>query len=280
MALDLQIFTLRDKICAWEIYDPQKKAFYSGGARPFKSPASLEKIADSEYFDVPYTKKQLKSFDYIRSYADFFEEHFQETDAILPYGKYAGYMKNTFGEKSKVYRLFLEKAQAPKKPQFEPSLYIDFEAMNMRVCGWYGELVTEKGTQIFEGIAKPFSDARYITRLWKNTYSEMLPYTLEEILKAKHICSYKDYFLSMFRQARKIYTYGDTDSLFIKNTFGVDVYNFFRVKNLDISLRIGHRTLSLDKTCKLFGLEFTGASHNPKVDVQKMRGYIDASNRL
>ena len=52
----------------------------------------------------------------------------------------------------------LKKAVAADAPVSKPILYIDFEAMNMRICGWYAELVDrEKNeTTVFEGIAKPF----------------------------------------------------------------------------------------------------------------------------
>ena len=214
------------------------------------------------------------------SYASVFVEAFEAADVIIPHGKYMNTIKQTFGASSRVYELFCEKAAEPKVYDIPPTLYIDFEAMNMRICGWYAEFVSDDEETVFEGVAKPFSDMRYVTRLWNNTYEEMLPYSLDDLLRAKHVNSYKQYFVDMFRKARRIYTYGDTDALFIKRTFGDDVYDFFKVKNIDISMKFGNRILSLEKCCKLFGIEIEGDAHNPKFDVKKMRAYIDAGNAL
>lgn len=176
--------------------------------------------------------------------------------------------------------MYLEKALDPKLPTFQPSLYIDFEAMNMRICGWYAELICEHETVIYEGIAKPYSDTKYVTRLWNKTYQELLPYSVEQLCSAKHIRSYEKYFIDMFVRAKRIYTYGDTDALFVKKSFGNDLFNFFKVKNIDASVKIGNRQLSLEKTCKLFGIHLEGAAHNPKYDVKRMQAYIEAAEQL
>lgn len=282
MALEVKFFTLKEKICAWEIHDTATNQYYNGAARPFKSSASLDKILPSEYFPLPYTKKQLKSFEYIGRLAPFFEDLFKKADSIHPAAFYDHVLKHTFGPKSPVFQLYAEKAVAADAPASKPILYIDFEAMNMRICGWYAELVDrEKNeTTVFEGIAKPFSDNRYITRLWNNTYQDLLPYSLEDLYKAKHIRSFEKYFINMFSRAKKIYTYGDTDSLFLKSSFGNDMFNFFRVRNVDCSMKIGNRVLSLEKSCRLMGVDLEGTAHNPKYDVQRMRAYLDKSEEL
>ena len=234
---------LHDKICAWEILDHDTGKFSSGGARPFKSAASIEKIPASDFFRLPYTKKQYKTFEHISKYADFFGDIFEAASVIRPYGKYAGVLRHTFGPESRASLLFAQKATDPIKSACVPTLYIDFEAMNMRVCGWYGELVTDRGTTIFEGIAKPYSDVKYVRRLWNKTYSRLLSYSVDDICACKHISSFQEYFADMFRQAHRICTYGDTDAMFIKNTFGNDLYHFFKVKNVDVSVRLGNRVL-------------------------------------
>ena len=126
--------------------------YFNGSARPFKNAASHDKIPDSSYYGVPYTKKQLKAFEYIGKYAEYFEELFESAQIIIPEEKYDGVIKQTFGPESKVYQLYHEKAIEPTAPKFQPTLYIDFEAMNMRICGWYAELVGENDTQVYEGI--------------------------------------------------------------------------------------------------------------------------------
>ena len=98
--------------------------------------------------------------------------------------------------------------------------------------------------------------------------------------KAKHIRSFEKYFINMFSRAKKIYTYGDTDSLFLKSSFGNDMFNFFRVRNVDCSMKIGNRVLSLEKSCRLMGVDLEGTAHNPKYDVQRMRAYLDKSEEL
>jgi hypothetical protein len=280
MALDIKIFTVKEKICAWEIHDKQTGKMYNDGARPFRSAASLDKIVPSAYFVLPYTKKQLKTFPYIGKSAPFFEELFESTDEIHPVEKYDNAFKQTFGADSRVFALYQQKAKEPAKALTKPDLYIDFEAMNMRICGWYAELVDGDELVVFEGKARPFSDSRYVNRLWKNTYCDLLPYDVQEICDARHIRSYERYFMKMFMQANKIYTYGDTDSLFVKSTFGNEMYNFFKVKNIDCSLRIGNRVLSLEKTCKLFNINMEGVTHNPRFDVQRMRAYYDIASQL
>lgn len=210
----------------------------------------------------------------------FFETLFAETDKIVPDGKYEGILKHTFGPESKVVKLFTEKAIAPPSPSFQPTLYIDFEAMNMRICGWYAELVTEEETLVFEGIAKPFANAKYVRRLWDRVYHELLTYSVEDICAAKHVHSFERYFIEMFAKAKKIYTYGDTDALFVKKTFGNDLYNFFKIKNIDASVRVANRVLSLDRACKLFGVDLEGDAHNPKYDVKRMRACLDKVEEL
>lgn len=280
MTLELKLYPIKDRICAWEMTNSDTGSFQSGGARPFRYASSLDKMADSEYLPLPYSKKQIRSFDYIISYSSVFLEAFTAADEILPYGKYENMIKQTFGSGSEVYKLFRLKALPPKVYKTPPTLYIDFEAMNMRICGWYAELVCDDCEKQYEGIAKPYSDLRYVTRLWNNTYEDMLSYELDDLLRAKHINSYKNYFVDMFRQARRIYTYSDTDALFIKRTFGDDIYDFFKVKNIDMSLKFGNRVLSLDKACRLFDIHIDGDEHDPKTDVKKMRAYIDAGNAL
>ena len=276
--IELKLYPIKDRICAWEMTHGDDVS--GGGARPFRYSSSLDKIPDSDFLSLPYSKKQLKTFEYITTFAPMFEEAFESADCIVPYGKYSNVIKQTFGPKSRVFELFSEKAEAPKVYENPPSLYIDFEAMNMRICGWYAEFVCDDEVKVYEGVAKPYSDMRYVTRLWTNTYEEMLPYSLDDLLRSKHINSFKQYFVDMFRQARKIYTYSDTDALFIKRTFGDDIYDFFKVKNVDMSMKFGNRVLSLDKACKLFGIDIAGDHHDPKTDVKKMRAYIDAGNAL
>lgn len=271
---------LKDKICAWEATDTETNTFSSGAARPFRYNSSLDKLLASDFFELPYTKKQLKGMEYIGKYADMFTELFEGADVIEPAGKYLKPLRNTFGPDSPICALYAEKAVEPANSNEPAYLYIDFEAMNMRICGWYGELVKGDQLETFEGIAKPFSDAKYVSRLWNNIYGEMLPYSCDELLKAKHIANYKKYFVTLFRRADKIFTYGDTDALFVKTSFGTEVFNFFKVKNVDMSMRIGSRAVSLDKCCKLFGIQLDAPSHHPKYDVKKMMAYMKASEDL
>ncbi len=189
-------------------------------------------------------------------------------------------MKQTFGPTSSICRLYDEKATDPRFAPNKAELYIDFEAMNMRICGWYAQLVDGDNTIEFSGLSKPFSDERRLRWLWKSTYQKMLPYSLDDILRAKHIHAYRSYFIELFKRARHIYTYGDTDALFLKYSFGDELYNFFRVKNVDMSVRMGNRTLSLDKTCALLGITVEGDEHDPKNDVLKMRAYMDKVKQL
>ncbi len=271
---------MKEKICAWEIHDTASNSYYNGGARPFKSGGSFEKLQATDYYDCPYTKKQLKTFDYIGQKAEFFEDIFDKADVILPEERYDNILKHTFGAESKVYRLYAEKAKQLAESSFKPTLYIDFEAMNMRICGWYAELVCENETIVYEEIAKPFSDSTYVKRLWSRVYCDLLTYSVDDICEAKHIRTFERYFIDMFSKAKKIYTYGDTDALFVKKSFGNDLYNFFKIKNVDASVKVANRPLSLDKSCKLFGINIEGATHNPKYDVKKMRACLDAVSAL
>ena len=278
--LEIRFFTLKEKICAWEFYDTETRAFNSGGARPFKKSTSLDSIPSSEYYDLPYTKKQLKGFDYIVQKKEEFERIFSEAESIQPYEKYDAALRQTFGINSSVYRIYQKKALPPVHIANNAKLYIDFEAINMRICGWYGILVDGEEVKVFEGISKPFTDDRYITRLWKGYYSKLLPYELEQLTHARHIRAYRNYFIDMFKKAKKIYTYGDTDAQFIKTSFGEELYNFFKVKNVDVSMRMGSRTISLDKACMLFGINTEGEEHDPKNDVEKMMKYMEAGEKL
>ena len=97
---------------------------------------------------------------------------------------------------------------------------------------------------------------------------------------AKHIRNYERYFIEMFSRAKKIYTYGDTDALFVKKTFGNDLYNFFKIKNVDACVKVAGRALSLDKCCRLFGVHIDGEQHNPKYDVLKMRACLQTIDNL
>lgn len=278
--LEVRFFTLKDKICSWELVDSETGSFNSGCARPFKRSSSIDCIPASEFMDLPFTKKQIKTADYVMEYRESIEKLFEEADVIQPYEKYDGALKQTFGPGSRIYELYAQKAQEPKFSANKAELYIDFEAMNMRICGWYALLVDGENTIEFSGIAKPYSDERRLRWLWKNTYEKMLPYKIEDILRARHIHGFRAYFKDMFRRARHIYTYGDTDALFVKYSFGDEIYNFFKVKNVDMSLRTGNRTLSLDKTCKLFGVEIEGDEHDPKNDVLKMKAYMEKIKEL
>lgn len=278
--MEVRLFALRDRICAWEFEEHLTGEYSAGAARPFKSKNSLDKISPSEYLLVPFTKKQLSEMEYIDKYASEFELAFDSATTIAPEADYSGLLRTTFGESSRVYQLYMIKSITPRISTNTSVLYLDFEAINMRICGWYGELVGSNGVTVFSGTAKPYSNDATITKHWHNVYSSLLPYTLNQLLSSEYIGSYKRYFVDMFRLARKIYTYGDTDSLFVKNTFGDEVYTFFRVKNIDSSMRIGSRTVSLNKACSLLGVDVPNVSHNPRYDVIKLRSYLEASNRL
>ncbi|MEY8382090.1 hypothetical protein AALG83_02825 [Christensenellaceae bacterium 44-20] len=279
-SLEIKLIAVRDRICAWEMFDTQARQYFNGSARPFKNVASHDKLSESDYYSIPYTKKQLKTFEYIGKYAEYFEELFSAATVILPEEKYDHLVKATFGSESKVYQLYHEKAKEPAAPKFQPTLYIDFEAMNMRICGWYAELVCENETLVYEGIAKPFSDTKYVQRLWSRTYSDLLTYSIDELCEAKHVQNFERYFIEMFSKAKKIYTYGDTDALFVKKTFGAELYNFFKIKNIDACVKVAGRALSLDRACKLFGVSVEGDLHNPKYDVIKMKACLDMVNAL
>lgn len=279
-SLEIKLIAVRDRICAWEMFDTEARQYFNGSARPFKNVASHDKLSESDYYSIPYTKKQLKTFEYIGKYAEYFEELFSAATVILPEEKYDHLVKATFGPESKVYQLYHEKAKEPAAPKFQPTLYIDFEAMNMRICGWYAELVCENETLVYEGIAKPFSDTKYVQRLWSRTYSDLLTYSIDELCEAKHVQNFERYFIEMFSKAKKIYTYGDTDALFVKKTFGAELYNFFKIKNIDACVKVAGRALSLDRACKLFGVSVEGDLHNPKYDVIKMKACLDMVNAL
>ncbi len=150
----------------------------------------------------------------------------------------------------------------------------------MRICGWYGLLVSGEERTEFSGVAKPYSDMGRLRYKYENVYSKLLTYSFDEIASARHVRSREYYFLDMFRRADRIYTYGDTDSLFVKHSFGEQIYKFFTVKNVDVSMRMAGRTLSLDKVCRIFGVDVEGSTHDPKVDVLKMMAYIEACDRI
>lgn len=280
--LHLKLIVLREKICAWEMEDDVTKRRCSGAARPFKRTSSLDKITSAELLRLPYTKKQLKSMEFIGKQAEVFHEYFDAADKILPAANYENVLKQTFGAESDIYNLYVEKAFPPKQNSQYPILMIDFEAINMRICGWYAQLIQEDGTvvQEYEGMAKPFSDTKMIRRLWKNTYSKLLTYDIDELVECKHIHSFKRYFAQMFSDAKKIYTYGDTDALFVKHTYGEEMFRLFKTRNVDMCVRLGNRQLSLEKTCHLFGIELDGDAHNPKTDVLRMKEYINRISQL
>ena len=278
--LHVKLFTVRDKICAWDMHDDVSDTYYNGGARPFKNKSFMDELNSSDFYDSPFTRKQLKALPYIIKKADLFEEAFENADSITPEGNYENIIKSTFGDKSNVYKLYHEKAIAPEISTFKPTLYIDFEAVNMRICGWYAELELENETITYEGIAKPFSDTRFMKRMWDKVYSELLPYSFDDIMNAPHINKFKRYFIDMFSKAKKIVTYGDTDAFFVQKTFGDDLYNFFKIKNSDVSIHYGNTSISLEKLCKLCNVQMDGAVHDPKIDVLKMRRCLEIINEL
>lgn len=252
----------------------------AGCARPFKRTSTLDGILTSEFYGLPYTRKQLKLAPYIGDFKDMLEELFQNADSIQPFEKYDGILKQTFGPASSICKIYEEKAVDPKFTPNKAELYIDFEAMNMRICGWYAQLIDGDNILEFSGTAKPFSDERRLRWLWKTTYQKMLDYSIEDIIRSRHIHGYRGYFMDLFKRARHIYTYGDTDALFLKYSFGEEMYNFFRVKNVDVSVHMGNRTLSLDKTCKLLDIHVEGGDHDPRTDVIKMMKYMQKVKEL
>ena len=108
----------------------------------------------------------------------------------------------------------------------------------------------------------------------------MLFYDIEEIIKSPHIRTFRYQFMEMFREARKIYTYGDTDAMFVKYSFGDEVFKFFKQKNVDASVKIANRAISLDRACKLFGIYVSGDDHDPMTDVKKMQACLMRSTEL
>lgn len=280
ITLEVRFFTLKEKICAWDILDTETGEVYAGVARPFKKSAALDAVLTSEFYGLPYTRKQIKLAEYIGDYKEMLEELFKKADTIQPYEKYNGILKQTFGPLSNICRIYEEKAVEPKFAPNKAELYIDFEAMNMRICGWYAKLIDGENVIEFSGTAKPFSDERRLRWLWKTTYQKMLDYSIDDIIRSRHIHGFRGYFIDLFKRARHIYTYGDTDALFIKYSFGEEMYNMFRVKNVDVSARMGNRTLSLDKTCKLLDIVIEGGEHDPKTDVLKMMAYMDKVKEL
>ena len=82
-----------------EIHDTATNQYYNGAARPFKSSASLDKILPSEYFPLPYTKKQLKSFEYIGRLASFSRISSKKADSIHPAAFYDHVLKHTLAPK-------------------------------------------------------------------------------------------------------------------------------------------------------------------------------------
>ncbi len=278
--MQIKLFHISNRICAWDITDTATNSFYNGGARPFKSASALDKLSVSDMQNCPFTKKQLKSFKYIGFYEKMFSEIFEKADEIIPEGNYEYLLKFTFGENSKAYKLYKKKASAPQKSTFQPILYIDFEAIDMNICGWYGELVLEDRTVTYEGIAKPFSNEKHLERAWNKVYSSILNYSLDDISSAKHIRTYENYFINMFSKAKKIVTYGDTDALFVQRTFGDDLFNFFKIKNVDASFRSDNRVVSLDKLSRLCDVHIDGVLHDPKYDVQVMRKCLEVIENL
>ncbi len=278
--LDLKLFLLRDRICAWEFQESSGR-FEVGMARPYKRAFSLDRLSESDFQNIPYSKKQLKTAPYIGSFVPDFIETFSRCDRIKPALQYDNAIKNTFGEKSAIYKLYIEKAQKPEKaPEKQSELYIDFEAVDMRICGWYGILVSGDERIEYQGIASPYADEKRLRKKYENVYSHLLPYSVDDIVNAPHIAHFEQYFMDMFKQAKHIYTYGDTDALFVKHTYGDRVYNFFKVRNIDASVKLGNRNLSLNKACKLFGVTVEGDEHDPKIDVLKMMGYMEAVKGL
>ncbi|MBE5760170.1 MAG: hypothetical protein E7332_09160 [Clostridiales bacterium] len=277
--LDLKLFLLRDRICAWEFSESSGR-FEVGMARPYKRLSSLDRLYPSDFTNVPYSKKQLKAAPYIDNFTPDFIEAFSRCDRIMPFGDYENAIRQSFGEKSAVYTLYKQKAQMPRPAEKYNELYIDFEAVDMKICGWYAVLVTGDERIEYEGIANPFTDEKKLRRKYESVYSQLLPYSIEDIVAAPHIERFQNYFIDMFRQAKKIYTYGDTDALFVKHSFGDHIYNFFKVRNVDMSVKLGNRNLSLDKTCKLFGIKIDGEEHDPKIDVEKMMAYMEATKQL
>ncbi len=277
--LDVKFTLLRDRICAWEITE-NSGVFHAGFARPFKRGASMDKILPSEFFPIPYTKKQLLAAPFIGEYENKILDWFENADTIIPHGRYANAIRQTFGQSSRLATIFEEKASEPVKDKVESVLYVDFEAIDMRICGWYAKLVCGEEETEFSGIVKPYSDMNRLKKKFDSIYSKLLPYSFEEIASARHVKSREYYFLDMFRRADKIYTYGDTDALFVKHSFGDQIYNFFRVKNVDVSMRMAGKTLSLDKVCRIFNLDIAGAEHDPKVDVIKMMSFVQACENI
>ena len=278
--MQIKLFHISNRICAWDITDTTTNSFYNGGARPFKSASALDKLSASDLHDCPFTRKQLKSFKYIGTYEKMFTEIFEKADEIIPEGNYEYIIKYTFGESSMAYKLYKKKAGPPQKSAFQPVLYIDFEAIDMNICGWYGELVLEDHTVTYEGIAKPFSNTRHLERAWNKVYSSILNYSLKDIESAKHIKTFENYFITMFSKAKKIVTYGDTDALFVQRTFGDDLFNFFKIKNVDASFRSDNRIVSLDKLSRLCNVHVDGVLHDPKYDVQVMRRCLEVIENL
>ena len=88
------------------MHDTDSNAYYNGGARPFKSTASLDKLQPSDFYNSPYTKKQLKTFEYIGKMESFFSEVFTNATSIVPDGKYENIIKHTFGPNHEIYRLY------------------------------------------------------------------------------------------------------------------------------------------------------------------------------
>ena len=278
--LHIKLFQISNRICAWDITDTATNSYYNGGARPFKSASALDKLPASEFHDCPFTRKQLKNFKYIGTYEKMFSEVFEKADEIIPEGNYEYMLKYTFGDNSKAYKTYKKKASPPQKSLFQPTLYIDFEAIDMNICGWYGELVLEDRTVTYEGIAKPFSNLKHLERAWNKIYSNILRYNYADIVSAKHIKTYENYFVSMFSKAKKIVTYGDTDALFVQRTFGDDLFNFFKIKNIDASFRSDNRVVSLDKLSKLCNVTVEGELHDPKYDVKIMRKCLEVIENL
>ena len=277
--LDLKLYLLRDRICAWE-FSLSSGRVESGVARPFKRMASMDKVYPSDIEDIPYTLKQLKAAPRIDSFAGVFLEAFSKCDRIRPHEDYENTVKQTFGEKSAVYSMYVNKVDKHKTKEVHNYLYIDFEAVDMKICGWYGVLSDGNTEREYQGIARPFRDEKRLRRKYAAVYADLLPYSVEDILAAPGIEHFQNYFIDMFRQARKIYTYGDTDAYFIKNTFGEHVFNMFKARHVDMSVKLGNRNISLMKACRLFGVEVEGEEHDPKIDVKRMMAYMEATKDL
>lgn len=276
--MKVKFYILKDRVCAWEFNMPSGESF-AGFARPYKRSTSLDKLVASDFFNIPYTKKQLKNAEFIGNFESVIVHHLKNAEVVTPCGKYNNALKQTFGEGSELFKVFEEKAGiVVEEPPAE--LFIDFEAIDMRICGWYGEMRTGDEIEIFFGTAKPYSDMKRLKWKYESVYKDLMSYTFDEIAGSRHINSFESYFMNMVRRATKIYTYGDTDALFIKYTYGENFYNYFKVKNVDCSVRVGPSVLSLDRATRLFNIDIEGVSHDPRYDVERMMMIVEAAKTI